>query len=242
MDMEIDKPDTDTHNNNNININDDNKDKAKANLGHSRYRNNPRIKWIEYLSRCLRERLDAKEFEAGLDALYRKHPLPPPIIADVFLRPQPSNHESLDPRIQRYLQSLTQRKLVDTPSILYALCRYSTSQVYMQHDDGARVRTWANSYTAEEIMFYRLSKAVRLKQGIKSTGEALHTCGVMSRWMNLFTAASAAFSQDVMGQLQNNQSRDEMEAARAAFVMLLLGFCESNYVPRALKQPDAKSS
>ncbi|RYC61127.1 hypothetical protein CHU98_g5102 [Xylaria longipes] len=206
-----------------------------------------RGQWTQYLSKCLNSRVDPEEFDAHVPLLYRKHPLPPIVIADVCLRPQPFNHESLDPRISRYLQVLTQRQIVDTPSILNGLYKYSTSQMYLHTpgaDDQAQDQDqlplrWASSYTPEEILFYRLSKAVRLGNGIRNTGEALGTCVHMARWMTMFTTASAAFAQDVMAQLQNT-SREEMEAARAAFVMLLLSVCENHLVLRGLSRPAAK--
>ncbi|KAI1822898.1 mediator of RNA polymerase II transcription subunit 5 [Xylaria intraflava] len=203
-----------------------------------------RGQWAKFISRCLNSRLDPEEFESYVASLYNKHPLPPAAIADICLRPQPSNHESLDPRISRYLQVLTQRKLVDTPSILSSLYQYSTSQGYL-HRTGADSQDriplrWANSYSPEEVLFYRLSKAVRLGTGIKNPTEALKICAFMAQWMTMFTAASAAFAQDVMGQLQGSL-RDEMEAARAAFVMLLLGVCENEHVLRGLSRPAAKS-
>ncbi|KAI0546867.1 mediator of RNA polymerase II transcription subunit 5 [Xylaria curta] len=205
--------------------------------------------WTQYLSQCLNSRIDPEEFDAHVPLLYRTHPLPPAVIADICLRPQPFNHESLDPRISRYLQVLTQHQLVDTPSILNALYKYSTSQMYL-HTSGADVHDqaqgqdqlplrWASSYTPEEILFYRLSKAVRLDTGIRNAGEALGICVQMARWMTMFTTASAAFAQDVMAQLQNT-SREEMEAARAAFVMLLLSICENHLVLRGLSRPAAK--
>ncbi|KAI0436198.1 mediator of RNA polymerase II transcription subunit 5 [Xylaria telfairii] len=207
--------------------------------------------WVQYLSKCLNSRVDPEEFDAHVPLLHRKHPLPPVIIADICLRPQSSNHESLDPRISRYLQVLTQRQLVDTPSILNGLYKYSTSQMYL-HQPGADGQAqaqaqdqhqlplrWASSYTPEEILFYRLSKVVRLGNGIRNTGEALGICVHMARWMTMFTTASAAFAQDVMAQLQNT-SREEMEAARAAFVMLLLSVCENHLVLRGLSRPAAK--
>ncbi|KAI2643530.1 mediator of RNA polymerase II transcription subunit 5 [Xylaria nigripes] len=200
-----------------------------------------RGQWAKYISQCLNTRLDPEEFDPYVSILYNKHPLPPIAIADICLRPQPSNHESLDPRISRYLQVLTQRKLVDTPSILSSLYKYSTSQMYLHPtgEDRAPLR-WANSYSPEEVLFYRLSKAVRLGTGIKNPSEALTICVLMAQWMTMFTAASAAFAQDVMGQLQGTL-RDEMEAARAAFVMLLLGVCENENVLRGLSRPPAKS-
>ncbi|GAP89110.1 putative mediator of RNA polymerase II transcription subunit 5 [Rosellinia necatrix] len=203
-----------------------------------------RSHWARYLSQCLSSRLDTEQFDSHVPVLYNKHPLPSVAIADIFLRPQPSNHESLDPRISRYLEVLTQRNLVDTPSILNGLYKYSTSQIYLPpagvDGPGQAPPRWASSYTPEEVLFYRLSKAVRLGSGIKNAGEALAICVLMARWMTMFTTASAAFAQDaIIGQLQNS-SRDEMEAARAAFVMLLLSVCENHLALRGLSRPTAK--
>ncbi|KAI1125351.1 mediator of RNA polymerase II transcription subunit 5 [Nemania abortiva] len=206
-----------------------------------------RSQWARYLTQCLNSRLDPAAFDSYVPLLYNKYPLPPVAIADVCLRPQPSNHESLDPRISRYLETLTRRELVDTASILTGLYKYSTSQMYLhpagtgdqnQGPDHFPLR-WASSYSPEEVLFYRLSKAVRLGVGVKTTSQALEICVLMARWMTMFTTASAAFAQDVMGQLQNS-SREEMEAARAAFVMLLLSICENPIALRGLGRPTAK--
>ena len=217
--------------------------------------------WDKFLAQCISTRLDPEPFESFVTVLNSKHPLPPTAIADVFLRPQPSNHESLDPRIPRYIQVLSHRRLIDTPSILKAMYKYSTSHTQAQRAghppleaeisharssdaDGAGARQatlrWASSYASEEVIFYRLTKAVGLGTGIKSASDALDVCKVIARWMSLFTSASAAFAQDVMGQLQSTQSRDEMEAARAAFVMLLLSVCENQTVLNAMSRPFAR--
>ncbi|KAI5859468.1 Med5-domain-containing protein [Durotheca rogersii] len=209
-----------------------------------------RGEWVKFLSRCLSSRLDADTFESYIPLLYARYPLNSATIADVFLRPQPTNSESLDPRIPRYVQVLFHHKLVDTPSILKALYQYSTSHTQAQkagnavpHNsaDVASLR-WESSYASEEVIFYRLTKAVGQGTGLKNTNDALETCKLMAKWMALFTSASAAFAQDVMGQLQSPQSRDEMEAARAAFVMLLLSICESQTVLSALSRPVARDA
>ncbi|KAI0009032.1 Med5-domain-containing protein [Xylariaceae sp. FL0662B] len=210
-----------------------------------------REQWANFLAHCISTRLEPEAFDSYVALLYSKNPLPPAIIADVCLRPQPSNHESLDPRVPRYIQVLANHKRIDTPSILKALYRYSTSHVQSQNAGGAPLGSssdgdaplrWGSSYAAEEVIFYRLTKAVGLGAGIKNSGEALEVCKLMAHWMTLFTSVSAAFAQDVMGQLQSPQSRDEMEAARAAFVMLLLGICENQTVLNALSRPFAKDA
>lgn len=230
--------------------------------------------WRNFMSRCISSRLDPETFDSYVVLLQSKHPLPIPAIADICLRPQASNHESLDPRIPRFVQVLVQRGLINTPSILTALYKYSSSQALADQPeqeqeqdtnlagkDGRRAGgkqqhlLWRSSYAAEEVIFYRLTKAVGLGSGIKSAGDAIQVCAIMARWMTLFTSASAAFAQqDLMmgtgggaggangsaGATLTAQSREEMEAARAAFVMLLLSVCENPTVLKALAQPYSK--
>ncbi|KAI8960103.1 Med5-domain-containing protein [Daldinia sp. FL1419] len=208
----------------------------------------PREEWNKFLNRCLSSRLDVDAFESYIPMMHSRYPLPPNIITDIFLRPQPSNPESLDPRVPRYLQGLVRYKLIDTPSILKALYRYSTSHTQASKASNGSLGDsehrepliWGNSYGAEEVIFYRLTKAVAMGSGIGDTGDALQICKLIAQWMSLFTSASTAFAHDVMSQLHSPQSRDEMEAARAAFVMLLLAICESQTFLNALRQPLAK--
>ncbi|CAJ2507697.1 Uu.00g088830.m01.CDS01 [Anthostomella pinea] len=211
----------------------------------------PREEWARFIAQCIHTRLDPDNFDEFVSVQSSRHPLPPAVVADVCLRPQPTNHESLDPRIPRYLQVLTRRKLIDTPSILKALYRYSTSHVQShsaagnapqenaQHEVPQR---WRNSYAAEETIFWRVSKAVRMVDGIMNASDAIETCKIVAKWMVLFTSASAAFAQDVMGQLQSSQSRLEMEATRGAFVMFLLGVYDNPIVLDALSRPFAKDA
>lgn len=198
--------------------------------------------WTRFLAHCLAARLDTDAFNTYVSLLHSKHPLPPSTIADLCLRPQPANGESLDPRIPRYIQLLYQRKLIDTSSILQALLKYSTSHAHSgatgTAEDAPTLR-WGSSYASEEVIFYRLTKAVGQGTGIRTASDALEVCKIMANWMTLFTSASADFAQDIMGQLRSSQSREEMEAARAAFVMLLLGICENQTVLSVLSRPVA---
>ncbi|KAJ9134623.1 Mediator of RNA polymerase II transcription subunit 5 [Pleurostoma richardsiae] len=240
-----------------------------------------RGQWTAFLDRCLVTRLDLDEFEAYVPLLQAKHPLPADAIADIFLRPSPRSRDCLDSRVHGYLQALLDLRYIDTPAILKALYKYSTSHTQSapehehqhQHDDaggeagagaqgqrphkeggadgdsggaqadGGEALRWRSSYGAEEVIFYRLTKAVAQGTGIRSAQDGVAVALVMARWMTLFTAAAAAFAEDVMGALHSSQSqRDEMEAARAAFVMLLLGVCENQIVLEALSKPMAKDA
>ncbi|KAK9774220.1 putative Mediator of RNA polymerase II transcription subunit 5 [Seiridium cardinale] len=206
--------------------------------------------WDKFLAQCILKRLDPEPFETYVSVLYSKHPLPPVAVADIFLKPQLANRESLDPRVPRYVQVLSEKKLIDTPSILKALYKHSTSHTQAQavgHADAEVAQAspelrWKNSYGQEETIFYRLTKAVALGTGIKSFGDAIAVCKIVAKWMALFTSAAAAFTQDIMGQMHSTQSKEDMETSRAAFVMLLLGVCENPTVLQALSSASAREA
>ncbi|KAL0944141.1 mediator of rna polymerase ii transcription subunit 5 [Colletotrichum truncatum] len=206
--------------------------------------------WTEFIAKSLANRLDPDKFEAYVPFLQAKHPLPPSAVTDLFLRPQPHNHESLDPRVPRYLQVLSHLNYIDTPSILKALYKYSTSRAHSRdasqpangEDSRPQAPRWASSYAAEEVMFYRLTKSVAQGMAIPNTETGLDVANIMAKWIALFTDAATAFTVDVMGQLQNSQAREEMESARAAFVALLLGVCENQVVLKALSKTEARTT
>lgn len=215
--------------------------------------------WAEFVERCIAQRLETDRFEAFVKLVHPKHPLPPSAIADFFLRPQPSNHDSLDPRIPPYLQVLTQLGYVDTPSILKALFKYSSSHAQAksqpqgqpqpdgseEHKDKEKAaRTsiirWESSYWAEEVIFYSLTKSVVQGKAIPDSRTALEVVKVISKWMALFTSASTAFAADVMEHLATSKARGDMESARAALVALLLRLCENEILVKAVSKPFAK--
>lgn len=134
-----------------------------------------------------------------------------------------------------------------------------------------KIVRWQSSFTSEEVIFYRLTKAVAQGAAIKTGKDAVDICKAMARWMALFTTASTTFAahdEDVLlggtgagtgagdghghghsssgsngsnGPPPSRQKRDEMDNARAAFVMLLLGVCENAIVLQALSKDFAKS-
>ncbi|KAH7362967.1 mediator of RNA polymerase II transcription subunit 5 [Plectosphaerella cucumerina] len=211
-------------------------------------------RWARFKARCLAQRLDPEQFGAFVPLLHLQNPLSAPVIADLFLAPQAHNHDAPNPRVPQYLQVLSKLGYIDTPSILSALYRYSTSHLQSPNtmrnppDHAAETksksntRRWRNSYGTEEVMFYRLTKAVAQGTGIKSPDDGLEVAKVMSKWMALFTDASTAFAVDAMGDLHTSHARDEMESARAAFVALLLGVCENQLVLKALDGTQARAA
>lgn len=203
--------------------------------------------WTKFLTRALVDRLETDTFEAYVPLLNSKHPLPPVLIAGLLLRPTPGNHDFLDPRVFQYLQVLLKLNLVDTTSVLKALYTYSTSQSRIRRESDAAAADsskakllWGNSYSTEEVIFYRLTKAVAQGTGIRAAKDSIQVVRVMAKWMALFTTVSASFAADAMGEIYPSQLKVEMESARAAFVMLLLGVCENQTVLATLSRPAAK--
>lgn len=231
--------------------------------------------WDRFLQQVLVQRLDFDKFTDYAPLLHSRHPLGPTPIAELLLRPSPWNKYTLDPRIPLYMQTLLDLKFIDTPAILKALYRYSTchdladkqtpgqKQNAMasgsgsdkappkgQNDGKKEITRWQSSFSSEEIIFYRLTKAVSQGPAIKNSRDSLEVSTVMAQWMMLFTAASAAFppeedammggTGDVRRDKSLQQSKDDMENSRAAFVMLLLGVCENHVVLEALSKPAAK--
>lgn len=235
--------------------------------------------WDQFLTKALKTRLDPDKFADFVPIQQSRHPLAPGPVADLALRPNPWNHHTLDPRIPLYLQALLDRRIVDLQAVLAALFRYSTMHTIVgrqagdnnnqkakavksgslggdddEHTEegvkkGEDIVRWESSLPSEEIIFYRLRKAVVSGSAIRDTRDALEVCFMMARWMALFTAASAALPIDedplsmggMVGGSPNKRTRDDMDNARAAFIIPLLGVCENPVVLQALSRPVAKS-
>lgn len=209
--------------------------------------------WSEFVDRSIRARLDTDHFQAFVRLVHDEHPLPPAAVADLFLRPQPNNCYSLDPRIPPYLQVLSDLGYIDATSILRALYRYSSSHTFVESQQASAVHTgedskdkkdaplrWKSSYWVEEVMFFRLCKSVHEGQAVQDTNTALEVVRIISKWLALFTQASSAFATDLLAQTHNLQM--EMESARAAFVPLLLRLTDNPSLLKAIGRPVAKGA
>lgn len=198
--------------------------------------------WDDFLDKCLFKRLSVSKFQSFVPHLRSKHPIPPDALADLLLRPRAGNSDCLDPRIPLYLQTVLELEYIDPPAILKALYRYSTSHTQSQSGvEKLPPIRWRSSYSAEEVMFYRLTKVVVHGGAIRAPSDALRMMDIVARWMALFTAAFRTFAADVMGQLDNTGPREEMESARAAFVALLLSVCENPVLLGTVGRSMAKS-
>ncbi|KAG5978763.1 hypothetical protein E4U55_005966 [Claviceps digitariae] len=220
--------------------------------------------WSKFVAKCILQRLEIKRFNEFIPLVHSQHPLPPILVAELFLRPQPDNDVSLDPRIPPYIQALSQHGYIDAPSILRALYKYSSlhsqlgltaAQSGTQHSrvnkegqtcaNGANekrpLRCWRSSSWVEEVMFYHVIKTMVEGTAFRDTRAALQLCHVISKWMELFTLVSSSFAADVMGDpQQNHQLRDDLEVARAAFLPLLLRLVETPLLVKAIGKPFAK--
>ncbi|KAG6144918.1 hypothetical protein E4U12_002310 [Claviceps purpurea] len=125
-------------------------------------------------------RLERKRFNDFIRLVHSQHPLPSILVAELFLRPQPDNDVSPDPRIPPYIQALSQHGYVEAPSILRALYKYSSLHAQLNpvaqlgamdaiddekgREDGASgkkpMRRWRSSSWLEEVMFYHVIKTM----------------------------------------------------------------------------------
>ncbi|KAG6034550.1 hypothetical protein E4U41_006495 [Claviceps citrina] len=211
--------------------------------------------WSRFLDRCILSRLETARFDYFIDMVHSDHPLPPMLVAELFLRPTPTNVVSLDPRIPPYIQVLSRRGYVNAPSILCALYKYSSLHAQLKPkaqpesqnggdgEQGPRpLRRWNSSSWFEEVMFYHVIKTMVEGTAFGDTRAALQLCHVIVKWMELFTLVSDSFAADVMGDLQqqNTQARDDLDVSRAAFIPLLLRLVETPLLVRAIGKPFAK--
>lgn len=211
--------------------------------------------WNDFIARCISKRLDTETFREFVRLVHAKHPLPAVVVADMFLRPQPHNNLSLDPRMPPYVQALMGLGFVDAPSVLRALYKHSALRASTNITDGDKdegktetegdkdggQKCWKNSAWAEEIMFYHVIKTLVEGSAFRDDAGALELVDVICRWMHLFVTASNAYAATIPVSPVDLQARDDMEVARGAFVPLLLRLVDNVYLLKALAQPAAKS-
>jgi mediator of RNA polymerase II transcription subunit 5 len=207
--------------------------------------------WSKFLSHSLATRLDPETFESYVQLLSTKHPLAPAHISDLFLRPSATNDGSLDPRIPRYMQVMLRLDLINISSILRALHKYSTfGTVLEEHEidtqnkviqaDGEdttrrkpeeRRKRWANSYAAEELLFYQVAKSITSGSAPKDIQETVDLILVSIRWMALMTTAGNGAND--MLNLGHAQAQ-EMSATTTALGTLMVAVVDNGRVVQAL--------
>ena len=217
--------------------------------------------WSDFAARCIAKRLDKDRFHDFVQLVHAKHPLPPVLVADFFLRPQPSNHGSLDPRIPPYIQILSQLGYIDAPSILRVLYKYSALHVHdkaelqplgagaeggdeadKKPDEESKDKTvkWKDSSWAEEVMFYHVIRTVVEGSAFADDKAAMELVSIICKWLRLFVAVNGMFAADLINNKLDRQGREEMETARAAFVPLLLRLVDNIPLVNIINKPFAK--
>ncbi|KAI9646513.1 mediator complex subunit [Ciborinia camelliae] len=186
--------------------------------------------WQTLLKNSLASRLDCEPFTDYIRILSSRNPLPSPYICEIFLRPVNYNDITIDPRILRYSQILLAEGLVDCAGILQGLLRYSSLWSYrqdghMQNEANLGVektkgvkegnKRWKNSYSAEEMMLYRLAKTVSTGVRPKNVQEAVDLLVVSIQWMNMVAVA--------MGQGAHEMLDMEAHADEIGMVGMALG-------------------
>ncbi|PQE23737.1 mediator complex subunit Med5 protein [Rutstroemia sp. NJR-2017a WRK4] len=186
--------------------------------------------WQKFLNHSLVTRLDPEPFTTYIRILSSKSPLSSSYICSIFLRPQSHNDTSIDPRILRYLQILLAEELVDCAGVLRALLKYSSLWTF-RHDGNLQqeatggtekakgvkeaAQRWKNSYSAEEMMLYRLAKTVSSGAAPKSAQEAVEILAVCIQWMEMVTTA--------MGQGAHAMLNPESHAEEIGMLGMALG-------------------
>ncbi|KAK3373899.1 mediator complex, subunit Med5 [Lasiosphaeria ovina] len=219
--------------------------------------------WIKFLSNAHARRLDVEDFASFAPILSSKHPLPRTLVAELLLRPTKDNQDLLDPRVPQYLEALLKLKLVDAPSVLRALYKFSTAHSkahpapaegngagngnprghaseQQQQQRSQKVLRWRSSYSSEEVIFWRLAKHISVAKAIKTGRDAVELLTVLAKWMTLFADAAAAYSRDAYRTMHSLRAKDELENSRAAFNLLILGVFETETVLSVLGRQEAK--
>ncbi|APA07744.1 hypothetical protein sscle_03g025140 [Sclerotinia sclerotiorum 1980 UF-70] len=169
--------------------------------------------WQKLLNNSLASRLDFEPFTEYIRILSSGSPLPSPYICEIFLRPDDYNDISVDPRILRYVQILLAEGLIDCAGVLRTLLKYSSLWNYRQDgnmQNGAnndankakRVKEgnkrWKNSYSAEEMMLYRLAKTVSTGARPKNVQEAVDLLVVSIQWMDMVAVGMRGGAHEIL--------------------------------------------
>jgi mediator of RNA polymerase II transcription subunit 5 len=184
--------------------------------------------WAKFLAHSLGKRLDADKFGKFAQLLNKKHPLPPRRVADILLRPNKHNTESLDPQVPHYVQNLLHGDLLDVPAVLYALLKYSSFRPAEEPkpDTGDRKETlrWRKSYTQAESVIYGVVKFVSSGARPKDTQEAIDLIKTLTEWTKVLAVPGGA--EDMMHETHTTEAM----GVRIALGALLVAAAENGKV------------
>ncbi|ESZ90859.1 hypothetical protein SBOR_8751 [Sclerotinia borealis F-4128] len=169
--------------------------------------------WQTLLNNSLASRLDPEPFTDYIRILSSRNPLPSSYICEIFLRPDKYNDTVIDPRVLRYVQILLAEGLVDCAGILRGLLKYSSLWSYRQDghmqneanngvEKDKRVKEgnkrWKKSYSAEEMMLYRLAKTVSTGVRPKNVQEAVDLLVVSVQWMDMVAVGMGQGAHEIL--------------------------------------------
>ncbi|KAI1002732.1 Mediator of RNA polymerase II transcription subunit 5 [Podosphaera aphanis] len=188
--------------------------------------------WLTLLDRSLTARLDQQIFSTYAALLYDQHPLSPSLICSLFLSPTSQNCYCLDPKASHYTLCLLSLGYVDIPSILRGLwlkstCRTLAGEPIAEEDE----KRWISSFTAEEILFYRLAKSIVSGSVPKEINEAIRTVGACLQWMESVT--TAVHSQHQL-QTAPHAQISELHAQSTALGTLIVSVVENVHIQNAI--------
>ncbi|KAG4434630.1 hypothetical protein IFR05_009894 [Cadophora sp. M221] len=200
--------------------------------------------WQKFLARCIESRLDPETFTTYVEVLETQAPPPASQIAGLFLSPQEGSDFALDPLVVQYVQILLSLGQVNVPTILRGLLKVSSFQEQVnggiedqkegENDDGGKakpIKRWKNSYTAEETLFYRITKFIASGTSPRDLQEAVELITVCIQWMETVLAASRV-AHEMLGLSQTNTA--EMTAQYMALGTMVIAVVENARVVHAL--------
>jgi mediator of RNA polymerase II transcription subunit 5 len=197
--------------------------------------------WAKFFSRSLATRLDPETFTSFVQIISAKHPLSPAHICDIFLRPIPDNDSSPDPRVPQYLQAMLGLGVITIPVILKTLLRYSTFGWQSDEGEGkpkgGDSPKWTNSYSTEEILLYRMAKAVSTGTSPKTSQEAVELLLVAIHWMDIVAKVGQAANEIL--SLSGNNHVAEIAATTMALGTLVVAMVDNQQVLKVLSQGSA---
>ena len=210
--------------------------------------------WSKFLSHSLATRLDPETFESYVQLLSTKYPATPGLVADLFLRPTDTNNASPDPRISRYLKVLLGLNLTDIKYVLRAARKYSTFGIVSEGlvidgtnkniQDGEenmgkrkqeeQKQRWANSFAAEETLFYRVAKYASSGSSPSNAAEALDLLSICGSWMELVTTSMNGANEIL--NIGGHAHAEEISATTLALAHWAVALVENSLVVQALNK------
>ncbi|KAH7318725.1 mediator complex, subunit Med5 [Stachybotrys elegans] len=215
--------------------------------------------WSNFRDNCQKRRLGFDKFEEMAPRFYDRYHLSPIAIADIFWRPRPPSIHSPDARFPKYMQSLSKHGIIDAPSLLNTLYKYSTCHTLAQTleasapGDGEKSKSpdppirWQRGSWAEEYLFFHIIKLLVEGQAFRDAHGAIELGNIIAKWVALFAAVPTVFPEeltrdDIAGSVRMVLVRSEADAARTAFQALLFRFFENPDFVKAISSPGAQET